>query len=123
MAKKKKFEEESNLGEGQEIEVPSEAVVEEQAAETAPAEPEAPKVTREINEENVLDALKELGGKASVSHIRKQLAQPVFLAKEPKLVWAQDVIRKEVVPKLIESGKVRKVDTGSRVHVVELVPQ
>ncbi len=122
--KKKKFQEEENLGEPaeQKTEVP---VKEKKVKAKKEKKPKAPKPEpivlpkRELTEENFLIALKELGGKASVSHIRKQLGQPVFVSKEPKLVWAQDILRKEIAPKLVEQGKI-KLETESRMHVYVL---
>jgi len=116
MAKKKKFEEEENMGEQcQEIDVPQEAVVEEQA----PA-PEAPqKEAAKVNEENFMESLKAMGGKASANGIRKQLGLPVVRQTNEPLHWYAAEVR-NVAKKLIKEGKIKMV-SDKRTQVYQLV--
>jgi len=107
---KKKFDEEKNLGDGQgqDIDVPSEAVL-----------PES-EVT-EVTEEKFLAALKELGGKASASAIRKKLGLPVVRQTKEPLHWYAAEVRTQAKQQETK-GKI-KVVSEKRTQVYQLVDE
>ena len=78
----------------------------------------AKEAIKEINEDNVLLALKEINAETTVNAIRKHLGQPVFTQLTPRPVWAADQIR-AILTKLAEDGKVQRVgDKTPRVYKI-----
>jgi hypothetical protein len=115
--KNKKFQEEENMGDAPAaIDIPEEAVTEEPAA----PEPEAPKEPREITALNIVSAIKELGGKANVSAIRKRLGQP-SIPPDPHKWWAGWIIRHKAKV-LVDAGVLRLVNE-KRIQVYEVVDE
>lgn len=72
-----------------------------------------------ISEENIIWAIKEIGGEgATVNAIRKRIGQPVFLQLTPRPVWAADQIR-AILTNLVKNGKVLKTDEKTKVYTLK----
>lgn len=101
----KKSKKKSTFAEG-ELTEPTPVAKEKPAKKEAPAPVVYEK--KDITADNVLWALGDIGGAATVNAIRKHLGQPVNPEKEPKVTWAADAIR-AVLTKLVEADKVTNV--------------
>jgi len=132
---KKKFQEESNIGEPESIDIPEEAVTEETPTEAKPKKekktkapkvekvPEEPKPMRVITKESVLLAIQELGGKANLSAVRRQLGHPSIPTSnlQDNNSWANWVIR-NFARELVKEGALTE-DSSKRISVYTVVEQ